>query len=84
MLILDKSRVLDLMVAQASRAPVPEEFSLEPGDVGHPYGGRTGFRVAVYGPLGATHDFDEAQRSQAAPPLPALAPRTPSMVPAIP
>jgi len=50
MLILDKWRALDLMVAQASREPVPEEFSLE-ADVTEPMLPRSRFRVAVYGPL---------------------------------
>jgi hypothetical protein len=49
MLILDKSRALDLMVAQSSRVDVPEEFSL----AAVPAPARSGFRVAVYGPLEA-------------------------------
>jgi len=53
MLILDRSRALDLMVAQASREPVPEEFSLGAGlpEAAAP---RSGFRVAVYGPMPET------------------------------
>jgi hypothetical protein len=47
MLILDKSRALDLMVAQSSRVDVPDEFTL----AGPPAPSHSGFRVAIYGPL---------------------------------
>jgi hypothetical protein len=50
MLILDKSRALDLMVAQSSREDLPEEFSL----AGAARTARSGFRVAVYGPIEAS------------------------------
>jgi len=50
MLILDKPRALDLMLAQASRAPLPEEFSLDAMSRPEPHA-RGGFRVAIYGPL---------------------------------
>jgi hypothetical protein len=48
MLILDKSRALDLMVALASRDAVPEEFTAALSDRGERSGG---FRLATYGPM---------------------------------
>jgi hypothetical protein len=48
MLILDKTRAMDRMVAQASRVQVPEEFILA-APASEP--ARAGFRVAVYGPI---------------------------------
>jgi hypothetical protein len=48
MLILDKPRAMDRMVAQASRVAVPEAFSLA-GRATEPV--RSGFRVATYGPI---------------------------------
>ena len=53
MLILDKSRALDLMVSQSARVDVPEEFAFGwPSEsTGAPV--RSGFRVAIYGPLEA-------------------------------
>jgi hypothetical protein len=70
MLILDKSRALDLMVAQASRVPIPAEFSVT-GEAAVPSGG--GFRVAIYGPIEpATLPHAEPGSWQVAPASPRL------------
>jgi hypothetical protein len=62
MLILDKSRALDLMVVRASREPVPEAFSLVGGAEDTQPGARPGFRVAVYGPIEPERPPDDVLR----------------------
>jgi len=70
MLILDKSRALDLMVAHAGELVVPEPFAAASRV---PLG--AGFRVAIYAPLGAPPD---------APPLPVAAGEAASVDAAVP